>query len=198
MDTGRLSQVDKQTAKVSQSQKTQAEILDADEIIRKLKSVMNGQPVWENLTKVIDNGMIRDILDDKALYINTLLIKELNFFINFEKNVKRRKRVRASFDLIKSVIDNISEENASVMGFYVELSKPLFNRYNYMEKKRAIRKYRVKRDKRKDPTYIRYRQRKELANKRLRHRGKFIKKPKLDLEQIAREFEKEKTGFLNN
>lgn len=198
MEINKAELLDKKAAIGSHSQETQAEIFDADDIIRKLKSVMNDQPILKNLTKVIDNGMVRSILDNKQLFINTLLIKELNFFISFEKNMKRRKRIKANFDLIRSVIEEIREENASVLGFYVELSKPLFNRYNYMDKKRAIKKYRAKRDKRKDPSHKRYRQRKELANKRLRYRGKFIKKPKLDLEKIAKEFEKEKSGFLIN
>lgn len=198
MEINKSELLEKKAAIGSHSQETQAEIFDSDDIIRKLKSVMNGQPILKNLTEVIDNSMVRAILDNKQLFINTLLIKELNFFISFEKNMKRRKRIKANFDLIRSVIEEIREENASVLGFYVELSKPLFNRYNYMDKKRAIKKYRAKRDKRKDPSQKRYRQRKELANKRLRHRGKFIKKPKLDLEKIAKEFEKEKSGFLIN
>ena len=158
-----------------------------NKLVKKLGTILGEKPEHKNLSVALQNGLFQELLEDKEVYINGILIKEIEGFIKFEKDMKRKKRVKANFDLIESVLDGLTDTNASVLGFFIELSRGTLNRYKFMEKKKAITKYLTKKKRRKDFRFIRYHVRKELAGKRLRYRGKFIKKPKVDLEQIARE-----------
>lgn len=75
------------------------------------------------------------------------------------------------------------------MGHFLKLIEDDFaNVYSKQKLKKAIEKYREKRTNRKKQYKIRYRVRKELAEKRLRHKGKFIKNKKIDLQKLMNEF----------
>lgn len=49
----------------------------------------------------------------------------------------------------------------------------------------SIRRYHEKKNKRKSPTYIRYKIRQDLAGQRIRHKGKFVKNQRIDLKKAA-------------
>ena len=166
-------------------------VTNINKLLKKLGMILGERSEHKNLSLAIQNGLFQELLEDERVYINSILIKEIEGFIKFEKEIKRKKRVKANFDLVESVLNELTDTNASVLGFFIELSRGSLNRYKFMDKKKAISKYLTKKKRRKDFRFIRYHVRKELAGKRLRHRGKFIKKPKVDLAQIARELNSE-------
>lgn len=146
---------------------------------------------------MVRDNMFKEVINDESIYINQLLTKELNTFIKFEKNLRKKKRVKSGFCLMDSLIKTMKDENASVLGFYLEVAKPYFNKYNYIEKKRAIGKYLLKKKERRHFNLHKGKERKEMADKRLRCKGKFIKKPKINLEEVAKEFERQREkGFI--
>jgi hypothetical protein len=49
----------------------------------------------------------------------------------------------------------------------------------------SINRYQEKKNKRKSPTYIRYKIRQDLAGQRVRQKGKFVKNPRMDLKKAA-------------
>lgn len=159
-----------------------------ENLSRKLQKTVQGSKNNKHLQSLINNPFVKEIISDRTIKANFVLIKEVEAFIRFEKNLKRKRRVRSNFSLIDVILQERSDDNASVIGFFTELSRGIGGRFGFLERKRAIGKYLAKKERRKDLRFIRYHVRKELACKRLRHRGKFIKKPKVDLEEIAREF----------
>ena len=63
--------------------------------------------------------------------------------------------------------------------------------YGKFRRKKAIEKYKLKKKARKKSNFIRYKVRKNLAEKRRRHKGKFIKNKKIDMKEAMKEFLKE-------
>lgn len=55
--------------------------------------------------------------------------------------------------------------------------------YGKRKRKRAIEKYKNKKERRKSADFIRYKIRKNLAEKRKRYKGKFVKNKKIDLKK---------------
>lgn len=160
-----------------------------EEVIFTLKTLLNDNSSEKSLRMILKENILHLVFRDHHTLINKLLARELLNFIDYEKRNRKRKKVRANFDLIDRILVD-DEKNGGNLIDHLEICRPLGRRFNFREKRRAVESYLVKKRKRKDSNYIRYRVRKELACKRLRFKGKFIKKPKIDLKEMALEFEK--------
>lgn len=93
------------------------------------------------------------------------------------------------------LIDHIIDENQKTPYLSGEEYKNLLKfgectryRYSNQQRKRAIQKYKEKKLNRKNSTYVRYKIRKDLAEKRKRHKGKFIKKKKINLKKAFNDY----------
>lgn len=160
-----------------------------EEVILTLQGLVQDNSIERSLRMILKENILHLVFRDHQTLINKLLARELLNFINYEKRTRKRKKVKANFTLIDRILLD-DERNGGNLIEYLEICRPLGRRFTIREKRRALDSYLVKKRKRKDSNYIRYRVRKELACKRLRHKGKFIKKPKIDLKEMALEFEK--------
>ncbi len=109
------------------------------------------------------------------------LESELDFVVkNPEGNTQN------DFCLIKHILFEqqqkpfLSEEQLNNLKKFEEYTK---YQYSNDQRKRAIQKYREKKMSRKNSNFVRYKIRKDLAEKRKRHKGKFIKKKKINLKK---------------
>ena len=132
----------------------------------------------------------QDLMMDRSIGTNSLLISELKTLIDFEKRQKKRRRVNASFDLMDIFKGDVLVEDEG-MSKYLHIARPVLGKFNYYQRKQAIENYLIKKKKRKEFGYIRYKVRRELASKRVRCKGKFVKKPKVNLMLMAKEYNKQ-------
>lgn len=127
------------------------------------------------------------LVGDENVFTNRLLVSELKALVEFEKKQKKKRRVNASFDLLDIFKDDVIVEKED-MCMYLKIAKPKLAKFNYHQRKKAIENYLMKKRKRKEFGYIRYKVRRELASQRVRCKGKFVKKPKVNLELMAKQY----------
>ena len=97
--------------------------------------------------------------------------------------------LRFNFNLLDQILFENSQHPYLKPVYYKELSEQK-NIYVYgkFRRKKAIEKYKKKKLQRKNSNFIRYKVRKNLAEKRKRHKGKFIKNKKIDMQKAMKEF----------
>jgi hypothetical protein len=127
------------------------------------------------------------LLEDRCTGTNKLLINELKALIEYESKQKKKRRVNASFDLLDLFREDVIVDKGGI-GAYLNIVKPKLVKFGYHHRKQAIENYLIKKKKRKEFGYIRYKVRRELASKRVRCKGKFVKKPKVNLELMAQQY----------
>ena len=184
------SETAKKQIKSSKANKNKKHKVEKDlepiSLINELESVLKGQTSLKDLQMILNENILKQVLIEDSPYMNCILKKEIDSLIQSIKLRKRRRKVNAGFCLIDSVL--ISNEDEHKYRQYLRMAYMGNIQYSKEKKKKAIAKYIVKKERRKNRYYIRYKIRKECASKRLRHKGKFIKAPKIDLTEIAKEF----------
>lgn len=126
------------------------------------------------------------ILSDDTIKTNQILRGEVEKLIEYESEIRHKERANANFDLL-FVLKANKKQIDSELDRFIEIGKPINLRLSPHERRKAIHIYKKKKKNRKNLSYIRYSVRKELASKRLRHKGKFIKKPRINLQTIINE-----------
>ena len=126
------------------------------------------------------------ILTDDEIATNQILLGEVGRLVEYENKMMYSKRANANFDLLV-VLKAHQKESDTELDQYIEIGKSINCRFCPFDRQRAIFLYKQKKKNRRNLSYIRYTVRKELASKRLRYKGKFIKKPRLDLQSIVNE-----------
>lgn len=158
-----------------------------------LEKIINSSitPKSLNFNCGFDKETLKNFICNGEVKINELLLREINKTIVYDQKLQRRIRVNSGFDLLGELTTE-SESEASELSKYIKISTINLRRFSYVERQKAIKKYLSKKEKRKDFSFIRYTVRKELAKKRLRFKGKFVRKPKVDLKVMADDFEKKR------
>lgn len=126
----------------------------------------------------------RDILD-----------AEMGGLLDFSRKRNMRVKVCAQFSLAEHLR---AQSNDLCLSKNLNLIDEEFSAemaYNHIDQARAMHRYIAKRNKRKSNTYIRYDVRRKLANNRLRVKGKFLKKAKVDIADVIRQLQEQKLNF---
>ena len=157
---------------------------------------------FSNMINKLKNSLIGiENVNDYEIIINFIKRKLQNKNENFENYFQNENSyIKNSFFGLKFNLINCikieNEKNSFEKTKIINLVKEKYNNkpfiYNKYQRKRAIRKYVSKKSNRKSPKFIRYKVRQELAENRGRHRGKFIKRKRVDLKKAHKEFLKEK------
>lgn len=130
-----------------------------------------------------DDGNADGVSDNEEEIFN--LESELDFVMT-KNNV-----VKNNFCLIDHIIDENKSKpylNNEEYDNLLKFGECTRYRYSNQQRKRAIQKYKEKKLNRKNSTYVRYKIRKDLAEKRKRHKGKFIKKKKINLKKAFNDY----------
>ena len=143
----------------------------------------------------IGKKMFNTIVKDPKLVCNQILRNELQTQVELNKEAENRNKIPSSFCLLRIIK---CEEDFTKYKEYLDPVILRVKRLSKTGKQQSIQNYLRKRDKRKRNTSIRYQVRKDLAVKRKRHKGKFIKSEKIDLQKAVQLFnEKELSKDLS-
>lgn len=162
--------------------------IDLEALLKQLEDNLNDKNADQDFKKLLNTNILQKVLKEKETTLNSILIKEVSNFIEEEKRTRKRRRVKAGFDLFSSIINSELDKHP-FLSKYLNIAKTDLYRFSAFKRKKAISIYTAKKLKRKELGFVRYKRRKELASKRLRFKGKFLKKPKVDLAKVAREFD---------
>ena len=118
------------------------------------------------------------------------MVNEFRLLLDFSKKRNMRQRVPAQFSLIKHMENNKDNDSTTAMTqkVYTELDE--IKIYSSFTRARALSTYLNKKKQRKSADFIRYYERQKLANTRLRTKGKFVKKARIDIKEVAKDITK--------
>lgn len=104
----------------------------------------------------------------------------------------RQFLISENFDLLDFLAKHNKKSGlpSFVKGIFEEIKREKII-YGNIRRQRAIKKYKQKKNQRKNSNFIRYKVRKNLAEKRKRFKGKFIKNEKIDMKKAMQDFIKE-------
>lgn len=139
----------------------------------------------------LEKKMIQDDFGFQPLHKDSQDKK--SFYSDSEKpRYKQQFLISENFDLLDYLKRNLKKNNLPgfVWGIFDEIKKEKFI-YGNTRRHRAIKKYKQKKNQRKNSNFIRYKVRKNLAEKRKRFKGKFIKNEKIDMKKAMQDFIKE-------
>ena len=130
----------------------------------------------------IGRKMFHSIVKDPGLVCGQILRNELQTEVARNREEESRHKVPSGFCLVKVL------RSGGDFSRYKEYLDPAIlrtKRLSKASKHESIRNYLRKKERRKKNTSIRYQIRKDLAIKRKRHKGKFIKSSKIDLKKAV-------------
>ena len=159
---------------------------DYNKTLRRLERLFKSVNKSKTTASRIRKKQLTVILSDDTIKTNQILRGEVEKLIEYESDIRHKERANANFDLLL-VLKSNKQQIDSELDRFIEIGKSVNRRLSPYERKKAINLYRKKKKNRKNLSYIRYNVRKELANKRLRYKGKFIKKPRINLQSIVTE-----------
>ena len=158
------------------------------------KSLYNNSVVAGRVGYPGDNELL-DLINDNRLLTNSILKKELQTQQIFHRCDENNDRIPANFNLL----NQLRLENDDTIKEYIDKSFMRVKRLSKKDKKKSISIYMAKREKRKNRGFIRYQVRKDLAVKRKRFKGKFVKNEKMDLRKALEIYmQKELNKKMNN
>lgn len=126
-----------------------------------------------------------ELINNNSLNCNPVLKNELNRQESLFKKEEEKPKRNSSFSLF-----NFSGDNSGTKIFrdFFSCGIMRIKKLSKKEQQKAIDRYLNKKQRRKKRDFIRYQVRKDLAVKRKRHRGKFMKHEKVDLKRAAELF----------
>ena len=172
----RLSSMLRHEMQVESNQKNH--LLDALKKSLFTNTLFNG-----SMCKFKDNDFT-NILNDSSLAVGGILKNELATQKELFDYEEEHRTIPADFNLYEYIKNDKNKE----IDHFMNAEEFKIRKLNQRERKRAIRKYLNKKEKRRDLGSIRYHIRKDLAIKRKRHKGKFVRNKRIDLKAAAKEF----------
>lgn len=124
------------------------------------------------------------LIDNHKLLNNPILQNELITQELFMKHEEQNNKVSANFNLLTHLRQTVEGENERYVEYAIMRVKKLTKR----EKRKSIQVYLEKKNNRKRKKFIRYQVRKDLAVKRKRFKGKFVKNNKMNLQIAVQEY----------
>ena len=147
------------------------------------KSLFTNTIFNSSVYKFKDNDF-NNILNDSSLAVGGILKNELTTQKELFEFEEEHKAIPADFNLY----EYLKNDNNKEIDKFMTEEEFKIRKLNKRERKRSIKKYLNKKAKRRDLGSIRYHIRKDLAIKRKRHKGKFVKNQRIDLTTAAQEF----------
>lgn len=140
------------------------------------------------IMSLVDTANLCNLNRELAAVNNSIVIKELTNLLAFSTKRNMRLKSNAQFDILDFAADARDILNSMDNKYQIsEVLNTNAKRYNFKEMAKAKNHYICKRLKRKNKDFIRYEKRQFLANERIRTKGKFVKKNRVDVAQVARE-----------
>lgn len=135
-------------------------------------------------------------LDACSTNSNRVIMKrEMGGLLDFSRRRNMRIKVCSQFNLYDHLqAQKLGIKQAKAMK-QMEEDNCAELAYSYLDRARATRRYIDKRNKRRSNKFIRYDVRRKLANNRLRAKGKFLKKAKVDIMEVAKELKAHQANF---
>lgn len=152
------------------------------EVLRRRFSGRKGNQL---MMKLINMGK-KEILRPKGL-AQLILVNELTSFLNFSEKRNMRTRTPAQFNFRDILREKIGCYESTFVLEILHQNEKQWKKYSPGDRARAIKRYKSKKTRRNSAVAIRYDIRHKLARGRVRANGKFMKKQKVDLAEVAKE-----------
>lgn len=126
--------------------------------------------------------------------VSSEFTEKKSFYSESEKQKYNQKfLISENFDLLDFLVNENRQTKYPpfVKNIFEEIQKDKYV-YGGTRRQKAIKKYKQKKNQRKNSNFIRYKVRKNLAEKRKRFKGKFVKNEKIDMKKAMQDFLKEK------
>lgn len=174
---GRISEEESEEA-----HETKEESSYCNNLLTALKKSLYQNNLITGTFNALTDSVLLDLIEDSDLGSNFILKNELTHQMNMLRIEEESEKVPANFSLVEHMR---GEKSSEQLEDYIEIGMMRIKKLSKHEKQSSISKYLSKKQRRKSKGYIRYQVRKDLAVKRKRHKGKFIKNNKIDLKRAA-------------
>lgn len=156
------------------------------ELFMSLKNRFKGKKGNSLISELVDIAGKLNGVNKLPVTHHDILGKEMSTLLDFSKRRNMRLKAYSQFSLIEHIKDQKLDKNIYNVLKAVEDENYNDVTYNHWDRVRALGKYISKRNKRNSSNVIRYDIRRKLASSRLRVKGKFLKKAKIDLVEAVK------------
>lgn len=162
--------------------------IDSFDLYNNLKDRFSGHRGNSLLMSLIDMAELNTPKNRTRNPKSLILNQELEKLLNFSRKRNMRVQAFSEFHLLEYIKANADNNQTSSMLRAIDDLDYNVERYSTTEMAKAKHRYIQKKNRRIGKDYIRYKDRQELANTRVRVKGMFIKKVNINIAEVVKEF----------
>lgn len=158
---------------------------------QELRDRFSGSNGNKHIMALLDLLQTNQCEDRSSTFSSQFVNSELKNLLAFSKKRNMRLKTDAQFNISNHIKSSAASFDAK--SEFAKLSGALSAQtkaYNTRQMAKAKHRYLFKRNKRQSEKFIRYEERRQLANERTRVKGKFLKKNRIDVAKVAREMQR--------
>lgn len=157
----------------------------------KLKERFSGHRGNCLLSTLVEMAGLKDSFMEQSVQ-KKIMIEEFGRLVHFSQKRNMRIRTNAQFNLLKYIRQNEECEEITMIIKMVDEDCISSLSINSNDRARAVLRYLDKKNKRKGGNFIRYESRQALAKSRVRTKGQFLSKVRIDIKEVAQIVAKKK------